>query len=883
MANGSELIRTRFVDFQLRAWRSDDDRIQVVLHSSPAGDTPRPISVPSNASELDGFRGIVDKYWEGPNGTHQQLIEVGRRLWATLLPPAISNAFSRSLERLSSGEGLRLRLCLDRSLVDLPLEFLYRFDEPNDSPLAGFITLDPRISLVRGAPVTTAVWWPSNPQRMIFAGTFFSDPVRGLVPSAEHDDWQIRSEFEAVRSALSHIGDLVKPEFVRAANRGIEEALSRETPIFHYSGHTDAARRGAYLVRDVLKGFGYPIEGDARMFGLPGPMSFDPLYVDVLGPLLRQAKTRVAVFSACNSGHYAFVGPLVSAGVPAIIAIQGLVSTRAARTFSKQLYSSLALGLSLDEAVVGARLHVLADVFAPGHESCEWGTFMVYMPSTEAVLFPQPLRDDIRNLRETGRQALLLVVNNIERNYGSVIGASGASVQGQATVHPGGSIMPNNALVYRNFDIEITDLADNGSFRVRVPGQTPGGELHPGDAETAVYLPSDFETLLGKLERRRADPGELIALGKRLAELLLPGRVLRLYQDSMKALNEREGLRLRLRVTPLKLAALPWELTLVSSSTGGEDVPADFLALQRKVSITRYETIGAPLRPLQGKQSLRLVAALANPIGTPELDLEPDKHAILAGTKILQHHAGKDAVELSLLDPATRAGLLAALSNADLFHFAGHGVFEQELVDGKIQKRGKILLENADHQLDAYDSSELAIVLANSGVRLVVLGACKTAARDDGGAWSGVAPALVRQNVPAIVAMQWSLYDQSAAHFIAQLYTRVLAGHTIDEAVFEGRQAMFNRVKVIGRDWSAPVLYLRSEDGILFPIPEESRADDAPTVVVQRRIGTILGEDIAAEIDNMVSGQVDVSDVIDVIGPGGKSVGVKIRNLGGRS
>ncbi|RME49692.1 MAG: CHAT domain-containing protein [Chloroflexi bacterium] len=441
--------------------------------------------------------------------------------------------------------------------------------------------------------------------------------------------------------------------------------------------------------------------------------------------------------------------------------------------------------------------------------------------------------------------------------------------------------MAGQPLTYRDFNIEITEFQDDGAFKVRVIGQTPGGEMRAADAETVTYIPGDFSRLLGKLERRKATQDELFELGKKLAGLLLPGRVGELYNDSLKALAEGEGLRLRLRIEPLALAALPWEYTYVQR-TAGEKVPSDFLALQRRVSITRYETIGPSLRPLEGKDRIRIVAALASPIDERELDLDADRQAIAAAIAELKDKA--QDVEAVMLEPATRDALLSAISGADIFHFAGHGVFEgTELTpDGKVRKKGKIILETEDNESDRYDSAQLATNLGNAGVRLVVLGACNSAARDEGGAWTGVAPALVRENIPAVVAMQYKVRDRNAARFMAYLYARVLGGHTIDEAVFEGRQAIFTHAGLEDRDWGVPVLYLRAADGILFPLPTaEAGVPDSPVVVVQRRLGTVRGQDIGAKIGEMLSGRLEVRDVIDVVEAGGTSIGVEIDRLGG--
>ena len=91
------------------------------------------------------------------------------------------------------------------------------------------------------------------------------------------------------------------------------------------------------------------------------------------------------MFNACNSGFWPFVRPLVQAGIPAVVGVQGLVSNLAALNFAEKLYQSLAVGLSLDEAMSYARLWVVEN--SRSHYDCDWARFMVYMPTDSAVLF----------------------------------------------------------------------------------------------------------------------------------------------------------------------------------------------------------------------------------------------------------------------------------------------------------------------------------------------------------------------------------------------------------------------------------------------------------------------------------------------------------------
>lgn len=441
--------------------------------------------------------------------------------------------------------------------------------------------------------------------------------------------------------------------------------------------------------------------------------------------------------------------------------------------------------------------------------------------------------------------------------------------------------MAEDPLVYRDFNIEMTDLKEDGTYQVRVIGQTPGGEMSAAQAETATYNNQSLSGLLTKLDRRRIIKDELISLGEQLADLMLPGRVRALFQGSLNALEAGEALRLRLSIGPLALAALPWEYTYLQS-TPGEKVENDFLVLQPKISITRYETIGSTLEPLEDREKIQIVVALAAPIDQPELNLDADENAIKTALDALKEKAPN--VETAVLEHATRDGLLKSTPGADIFQFGGHGVFEgSELTDdGKLLMKGKILLENEGGDSDPFDSAQLAAILGKAGVRLVLLGACNSAARDEGGAWSGVAPALTRQNIPAVVAMQYKVRDKNAAPFLFYVYMRALGGYTIDEAVAEARLALYTQSGLEDRDWGVPVIYLRNQDGVLFPLPKPVPGkQESPFIRVQRELKTVQGTSIGARIKSMTAGHLEIDEKIDTVEKGGTAIGLDLGVLGG--
>jgi hypothetical protein len=349
---------TEYLDFELRAWRPDLERIEVVVQNSPAGSMPQPVSVSMPQSEDRLLR-------VGRKATVEDAVNAGRAMSRVLLPPPVYSLLQQSLRIASrhSHTGVRLRLLLDDFLSDLDWEFLYRPDLSEGNAVSGFLIFDASISLVRGTVKPEATVQPvSGKQRLLFVGTFF--------PGGK-DSWQVEQEYTLLTSAIDGMKNLVQPEFVKASEpHGIENALAHPVPIFHYSGHTDV---------DHTLGLGYLIREAAE--------TAPRLFSSHLAPMLARAGTRLAVFSACNSAHSTFLRPLIESGIPAIVGARDVIYSDAALAFCSTLYQSLAVGLSLDEAVTYARLSVVQLKAATG--KCDWGRFTVCMNTQQAVLFPR--------------------------------------------------------------------------------------------------------------------------------------------------------------------------------------------------------------------------------------------------------------------------------------------------------------------------------------------------------------------------------------------------------------------------------------------------------------------------------------------------------------
>lgn len=384
-----------YEDFVIHAQRVNARSIAVRVYASPAGAMPKQVTVGFPLAEAQRVHGSF--YSDPATGqagraliTQAEATELGKRLSAVLLPAPVFRLLAESLAAVvrTPDRGLRIRLALDESLIDLPWEYIYRPDHLDSEGVSGFLLLDPRISMLREAADPRIALEPiTGRQRLSFVGTFWEGNV---------DGWQVGAEFELLRSALKPVSAYVSPGFAAAADAdAFGKGLGGNTAIFHYAGHCDFDRDGrSYLVREM------PVTGSLAQAR--------KVYLDELAPVLGRSGVRLAVLSACNSGFWPAVKPLLSAELPAIVGVNGAVASQSTIEFCAKLYESLAVGLTLDEAVGRARLHVLE--WGQQHQLFDWGLYMVYMPAPQSVLFPRP-----------ATKALVTRQAQVRREHGTVI------------------------------------------------------------------------------------------------------------------------------------------------------------------------------------------------------------------------------------------------------------------------------------------------------------------------------------------------------------------------------------------------------------------------------------------------------------------------------
>jgi hypothetical protein len=297
-------------------------------------------------------------------------------------------------------------------------------------------------------------------------------------------------------------------------------------------------------------------------------------------------------------------------------------------------------------------------------------------------------------------------------------------------------------------------------------------------------------------------------LGRALFGLVFGGPIIQLYRESVQEARKvpDRGLRIKLRTPVASLAALPWEL-LHDPRTD------DFVCLSNSTPLVRYVEAPQPPRPLTVTQPLRILGMVACPKGLPQLDVAKEKARI---EQAVSAPDLKGAVTITWVDGETPAALSRAMGHGNgpwhVFHFIGHGGYDSRTGEGHIALSSE---DGARYDLSALGLSR--VLGDHRTLRLTVLNACKGASGGETDLFSSTAAILVRQGLPAVIAMQDEVSDAAAIEFSTVFYRTLLRELPVDLAVAEARKAIsLDGTRTV--EWATPVLHMRAPNGRLFEL-----------------------------------------------------------------
>lgn len=343
-------------------------------------------------------------------------------------------------------------------------------------------------------------------------------------------------------------------------------------------------------------------------------------------------------------------------------------------------------------------------------------------------------------------------------------------------------------------DFLITFFADqDGGLHLQV--QCPFGAARGRFAFSNLAWPEG--PLVAKDESAPVD--ELRDFGISLFDEVFHDRPLALFYQTLGKLSAGQQMRIQIRLALddpdlMRIHELPWELLYSTHES-------KFLALDRRFSIVRYLEVPEAPQPLSYHRPLRILCVAAEPAGQEELKI----HDELAWIERAWARPWRRA-KISTLGHASLDELRAALveEKFHLLHFLGHGEYDPSTGDGVL------LFEDDIGQPRRVTGEELAEQVADRpDLRGVFLNACWTARTSHGNPFSGVATALVRAGVPAVLGMQFEISDAAARVFSQVVYQRLAAGESVDAAVVEGRLAIRRRLPQTF-EWATPALFLRT-------------------------------------------------------------------------
>lgn len=360
---------------------------------------------------------------------------------------------------------------------------------------------------------------------------------------------------------------------------------------------------------------------------------------------------------------------------------------------------------------------------------------------------------------------------------------------------------------YTDFEIWIDALAapptpgNSASYPVRVTTSLAGSAN--GSLELDLEDPT-FKNELSVVRDMGPDLPSRRAFGQKLFAALFRARVRDAWMTSRGRLaaGEADGLRLRLAIDDPQVAALPWELL--------HEDGAGFLATAANVALSRYLPVPEP-PAFTIRDKLRVLVVVESPsnltaIEEPEVD---NLRSALAGLG--------SAVEHTILRNPGVPQIQAALQqDYHVLHFLGHG------------RAGKLALVKAGGTEAEFiaDQEFAQVVQGRPSLRLVVLNACYSSQPAGGELFAGMGPALIRMQMPAVVAMQYNTVAVDTAGKFSQAFYGALAnGIAVDYAVSEARQQLSAGPLLEQRDWSTPVLYMGTRQGRILVLPQQAAAD----------------------------------------------------------
>ncbi len=306
-------------------------------------------------------------------------------------------------------------------------------------------------------------------------------------------------------------------------------------------------------------------------------------------------------------------------------------------------------------------------------------------------------------------------------------------------------------------------------------------------------------------------------IGKRLFSEVFQREVLTLWQSTLDRCHQHEQTRLRLVLkvphNVPEIYSWPWEF-LWDNET--------YVFSRRDRSIIRHPEKVTPSTPISTKLPIRILVVIAAPETEREtgfdreIDFDRERHNIETALMPLRH---TNDVHIDVVERATFAAVRERLDGQipyHILHFIGHGICEED--------ECYLVFEGENHEFRPVEAHKFAAAITNHpSLSVAVLNCCEGARVPIGDPSAAISTALINNQLPAVVSMQFPISDNAAILFSRTFYEAIARFEPIDTAVAHARHALYTNEAIRLPEWGTPVVFTRSYDGLLFQPEAGSR------------------------------------------------------------
>jgi hypothetical protein len=392
---------------------------------------------------------------------------------------------------------------------------------------------------------------------------------------------------------------------------------------------------------------------------------------------------------------------------------------------------------------------------------------------------------------------------------------------------------------YRIYRIEI--VSDERVKFEKRDGENRVLEEKPPKALKYKEKNEEIDDLVKSASNRTlTEASEVRLLGETLFDILFASDadIQNFVSFYKEAVDAKQFLRVELdideEIVP-DLAALPWEFMCLPARFNQQEI---WFGTDPNIVFSRHRALWVSPEPilLTKDEPLKIALVVASPSNLPKFNYQPVKDAL----NELLSQDGLNVKLLDIIEQADRTAIDEVLEQEPhIFHFIGHGQFKKNV--GQIA-----LVDHESGKADWIDGATFSGLFAKYQPRIVLLQACEGAAGDSAQAFASVSSKVVQMNIPVVLAMQYLVPILVANQFTSCFYQQIARGYPVDIAAQLGRLAIALEPPYYeSRDFATPVVFMRGQDGYLFPRADIKAEPVTPekvmSIVAKIKTGAVLG------------------------------------------